>query len=103
MSPYLNGEAIGLGGSLPLGLSGEAAGSCAQTLTLKQGDHLVFPTDGVVESTNPTGELFGFERAQAISGQPAVSIAQAAHNIGQNDDITVLRVEFSGATQGTVA
>jgi serine phosphatase RsbU (regulator of sigma subunit) len=72
-------------------VSGEAI-SAAQTLTRQSGDRLTFLTDGVVEAANTTGELFGFERAQAISGHAAASIAQLAQTFGRNDDITVLRV-----------
>jgi hypothetical protein len=41
-----------------------------------------------------------------ISGQPAGSIAQQAQSFGQNDDIddiTVLSVEFTGATEAALA
>jgi hypothetical protein len=31
--------------------------------------------------------------------RPAAEIAAAAQRFGQNDDITVLRVEFTGATE----
>ena len=62
-------------------------------------DHITFLTDGVVEAMNSANELFGFERAQQISGQPAASIAQQAQAFGQNDDITVLGVEFTGASE----
>jgi hypothetical protein len=96
MPPYRNGKEMELEGSLPLGLSSDAASS-AQTFTLEPGDHITFLTDGVVEAMNSANELFGFARAQEISGQPAVSIAQQAQSFGQNDDITVLRVEFTGA------
>jgi hypothetical protein len=102
MPPYLNGKEMDLEGSLPLGLSSDDA-SPAQTFTLEPGDHITFLTDGVVEAMNPASELFGFARAQAISGQPAVSIAQQAQTFGQNDDITVLGVEFIGATQEALA
>jgi serine phosphatase RsbU (regulator of sigma subunit) len=98
MPPYLNGKEINLEGSLPLGLSSDDA-SLAQTFTLEPRDHITFLTDGVVEAMNPASELFGFARAQAISGQPAVSIAQQAQTFGQNDDITVLGVEFTGAAE----
>jgi hypothetical protein len=97
LPPYRNGKEMELEGSLPLGLSSEAA-SPAQTFTLEPGDHITFLTDGVVEAMNPASEMFGFEHAQAISGQPAGSIAQQAQSFGQNDDITVLGVEFTGAT-----
>ena len=56
------------------------------------GDQLTFVSDGVVEATNPQGELYGFERTQAISNQPANNIAEAAARFGQEDDITVLSV-----------
>jgi hypothetical protein len=101
LPPYRNGKEMDLEGSLPLGLSSDALSS-AQNFTLGPGDHITFLTDGVVEAMNPASELFGFTRAQAISGQPAASIAQQAQSFGQNDDITVLRVEFSGAAQETL-
>ncbi len=46
----------------------------------------------MVEARSKTGELFGFERAAAITGQSAADIAQAAQHFGQEDDITVLGV-----------
>ncbi|HEX4582584.1 MAG TPA: PP2C family protein-serine/threonine phosphatase [Acidobacteriaceae bacterium] len=97
MPTYRNGKEMELEGSLPLGLSSEATSS-AQTFTLDPGDRITFLTDGVVEAMNPASELFGFARAQQISGQTAISIAQQAQSFGQNDDITVLGVEFTGAT-----
>ena len=97
MPPYRNGKEMELEGSLPLGLSSEATSS-AQSFALEPGDHITFMTDGVVEAMNSANELFGFARAQQISNQPAASIAQQAQSFGQNDDITVLGVEFSGAT-----
>ena len=47
-------------------------------------------TDGDVEARNAAGELYGFERAAAISGGSAESIALAAQDFGQEDDVTVL-------------
>jgi serine phosphatase RsbU (regulator of sigma subunit) len=54
-------------------------------------------SDGVVEARNAAGELFGFERTQAISSQSAESVAQAAQAFGQEDDITVVSLTFAGA------
>jgi serine phosphatase RsbU (regulator of sigma subunit) len=54
---------------------------------------LTFCSDGVAEAQNQRGELFGFERAQAISTKPAVAIAEAATQFGQMDDITVVTIE----------
>jgi serine phosphatase RsbU (regulator of sigma subunit) len=64
---------------------------------LVPGDALTFLSDGVVEARNATGELFGFDRAQEISGQPAAQIAEAAAQFGQEDDITVLTLTFANA------
>jgi phosphoserine phosphatase RsbU/P len=46
----------------------------------------------VVEATNSQGELFGFERTQQVSNEPARYIAQTAKRFGQTDDITVVSV-----------
>ena len=54
------------------------------------GDQLTFVSDGVVEATNPQGELFGFDRTQAVSNQPASAIVEVARQFGQQDDITVV-------------
>ena len=51
---------------------------------------LVFLSDGVVEAQNSEGELFGFERTQQVSNEPARYIAQTAKHFGQTDDITVV-------------
>ena len=42
-------------------------------------------------------ELFGFDRTREISDQPATAIAHHAQNFGQEDDITVLGVEYAMA------
>jgi serine phosphatase RsbU (regulator of sigma subunit) len=52
-------------------------------------------SDGVVEATSATGELFGFERTHQISQQSAAQIAQAVQAHGQQDDITVLTLTFA--------
>jgi len=49
-------------------------------------------SDGVVEASDPAGELYGFERTRAISSQSADSIAASAKAFGQSDDITVLTI-----------
>ncbi|WP_058186071.1 PP2C family protein-serine/threonine phosphatase [Terracidiphilus gabretensis] len=92
LSPYLNGEEIDLPGALPLGVS---AGGDYQSIafTLPPGGRLTFYTDGVVEARNQAGELFGFDRAQAISTHTATAITKAAIDFGQEDDITVATIE----------
>jgi serine phosphatase RsbU (regulator of sigma subunit) len=79
---------------LPLGITPESSYS-ETTFRLDANDRLTFVSDGVVEATNERRELFGFERARAISTQSAVAIAEAAKEFGQQDDITVLTVTFA--------
>jgi hypothetical protein len=96
LSPYRNGEELPLSPGLPLGLSAEA--EYAETaLQLGPKDLLTFLSDGVVEARDATGELFGFDRVREISTQPARTIAEAAQRFGQEDDITVLTLQFAGA------
>ncbi len=90
-APYRNGEEMAVASGLPLGIL--ADGSYEEThYELAQGDRLTFVSDGVVEATNEKKELFGFERTQAISKQPAQAIAETAKSFGQEDDISVLSV-----------
>lgn len=96
MPPYLNGKELDLEGSLPLGIKDEAEYRM-QTISLRRGDRLMFMTDGVVEATNRAKELFGFDRTRAISSQHAAAIVEQAQIFGQEDDITVLAVEFAAA------
>lgn len=96
MPPYLNGEELDMEGSLPLGIKNETEYR-TQTITLRHGDRLMFMTDGVVEATNRAKELFGFERTRAISSQHAAAIVEQAQIFGQEDDITVLGVQFAAA------
>jgi hypothetical protein len=60
-------------------------------------DSLTFLSDGVVEARSPSCELFGFDRTRAISCETAEAIAEAALAFGQEDDITVLTLAFTGA------
>jgi hypothetical protein len=43
--------------------------------------------------------VFGFDRTQSISLQPAQSIADAAQRFGQENDITVLTLTFAPANE----
>jgi hypothetical protein len=67
------------------------------SLRLTPSDSFAFFSDGVVEAQSPTGELFGFERTALISRKPAQEIADAAQAFGQEDDITVLTLQFAPA------
>jgi hypothetical protein len=93
LSPYRDGRELELAPDLPLGvvphIQYEQAG-----FQLKPGDRLTFLSDGVVEAANGKGELFGFERTQQISHEPARFIAQTAQKFGQTDDITVVSLYF---------
>jgi hypothetical protein len=89
LAPYLQGEELQLENGLPLGLAAESVYP-ETTFQFPENTQLTLVTDGVVEARARTGELLGFERAAALSTQPAESIAQAAQTFGQEDDITVL-------------
>jgi serine phosphatase RsbU (regulator of sigma subunit) len=60
------------------------------TFMLSANEQLTLLTDGVVEARGKAGELFGFQRTANIATGSAESIAQAARDFGQEDDITVL-------------
>ncbi len=98
LPPYWNGKEMLLEPGLPLCLAEEASyAECA--FRLEEGDRLTLLSDGVAEARDARGELFGFERAQAISGETANAIAEAALKFGQVDDITVLTLtRMAGVT-----
>jgi serine phosphatase RsbU (regulator of sigma subunit) len=109
LPPYWNGKEIAMEGALPLGVTEDAEFSVMQ-LSLQPGDRLTLLTDGVVEaqsSDSKSGkrELFGFARASELMRihRSAAEIAAAAQSFGQNDDITVLGVEFIGAIHEALA
>ena len=97
LAPYCNGDEIKLDPGLPLGLTPDADYT-ETTLHLAPNDTLTFLSDGVPEARNPSGELYGFDRTQKISTQSAEAIAAAAQAHGQEDDITVLTLAFTGVT-----
>jgi GAF domain-containing protein len=94
------------GPTLPLGIVPDLA-YAAFDVELAAGDTLVFYTDGVVEAKRPDGELFGFERLEALirdAGDTAPDllidrvldvIHAFTETTVQHDDMTlvVLRVE----------
>ncbi len=89
LAPYHNGEEVMVQPGLPLGIVAETVYE-ERIFRLQPGDQLTLMSDGVVEAQNARGELFGFERTQALSREPADAIAAAARRFGQADDITVL-------------
>jgi len=92
LSPYLDGREVELPGALPLGVMNGATYDTTD-FPLPHGSRITFYSDGVIEAQNQQGELFGFERAQALSTQSAAAIVDAAKQFGQEDDITVVTVE----------
>ena len=92
LSPYLDGQEIELPGALPLGIGGGGRYE-ATIVELRPGSRLTFLSDGVVEAQNERRELFGFDRAKAISRESAATVADAAVQFGQDDDITVVTIE----------
>jgi sigma-B regulation protein RsbU (phosphoserine phosphatase) len=91
LSPYSDGIEIEVASGLPLGLVSEVDYSEIR-FDLAPGRTLTLLSDGVVEASDPAGELYGFERTRAISSQSADSIAASAKAFGQSDDITVLTI-----------
>ena len=94
LSPYINGRELEVDGGLPLGVaSGVSYGE--RTFRFVAGDVMLLLSDGVVEARNHSGELFGFDRMAQTA--PAVTsadvLAETAKAFGQEDDITVLRLQ----------
>jgi serine phosphatase RsbU (regulator of sigma subunit) len=100
LAPYLAGQEIAVQNGLPLGITAETEYP-EVSVPLPPGDQLTLYTDGVVEARAQSGELFGFDRAAALSTQPAEVIAQTAQSFGQDDDITVLTVNLGVGISGT--
>jgi serine phosphatase RsbU (regulator of sigma subunit) len=93
LPPYLNGNELQIEGALPLGMV-EGAEFSVMQFQLAPGDRLMLLSDGIAEALDKHGQLFGFERIQAMLQTPvtAAAIATAAQNFGQEDDISVLSV-----------
>jgi serine phosphatase RsbU (regulator of sigma subunit) len=68
---------------------------------MQEGETLMLYTDGIVEARSASGELFGFERAEALAREKksAEEIVEAACAFGQEDDITVLSVRRLAAAE----
>ena len=105
-NPYLDGKEIATEANLPLGLAADIHYS-EIALQLPPHQLCTLVTDGVVEATSLTRELFGFDRTLAISSQPASAIAEAARAFGtgapQADDITVLTIARTAQPQTAMA
>ena len=93
LPPYVNGTEVQFAGSLPLGLA-DATAYGQTSLQMAAGDVMVLLTDGVAEAHNDQRVLLGFAKVEQMlrAGATAKSVAHAAQQLGQNDDITVLSV-----------
>ena len=94
LSPYRNGEELISEGGPPLGLFRDLVYS-ESCFEINGGDTLTLLSDGVVEARNQIGQEFGFERTKALSNGSAHDLAAAARRIGQEDDITVVKVTLT--------
>ncbi len=92
LAPWVDGNEMEVPHDLPLGIVEDLEYS-ERRLQLPENGTLTFISDGVVEAKNGHKELFGFERARALSAQAAVTIANAAKEFGQEDDITVVTIQ----------
>jgi len=97
-APFLNRNEVEMEGSLPLGIV-PTVEYPETDLDLREGDHIVLYTDGLLEARNAKGEIFSFERVKALfSTRPGAAAASGvAVQFGQEDDITVLTVTRLGA------
>lgn len=94
LAPYLNGAEIELDGGLPLGLV-RGVKYEQRRFRLPGKARLTLLSDGVVEARSDDGELFGFDRTQKASHQGAAQIAEEAQRHGQEDDITVITLDWA--------
>ncbi len=103
LPPFLNGKEFALQESLPLGIDAEVV-FAEHDFMLRKGDRLTLYTDGVPEARCKKGELYGFERTRILLSNTfsAESVAQAARDFGQEDDITVLTIEPISVDESSV-
>jgi serine phosphatase RsbU (regulator of sigma subunit) len=102
LAPYLDGKALSLEGSLPLGMLEKPEFSLLR-FELHPDDRLMLLSDGVAEATDAEGNLFGFERVQELLSRTtsASEIANAAQRFGQSDDISVISVTRTAVLAAT--
>lgn len=102
LAPYLNGKALSLDGSLPLGMLEKPEFSLL-CFDLRPSDRLMLLSDGIAEATDAEGNLFGFDRVQELLRKTtsAVEIAKTAQAFGQQDDISVISVTRTAVLAAT--
>jgi len=94
ISPFISGVEFETEPSLPLGMVPDQTYAAAHG-TLRQGERIVFVSDGVPEARAADGKLFGLDCLPNLSLLTAKEIAQAAQDFGQEDDITVLTIALA--------
>lgn len=99
-APFLNKQEVKLPGALPLGIMPEASYE-EMTIALREGDHFALYTDGLLEARSANGEIFSFERLDALfaTHPDAAKASATAVDFGQDDDITVLTLTRLGSGQ----
>jgi hypothetical protein len=97
LPPSLNGKEMELEGALPLGMIGGMEFPSA-SFRLREGDSLMLMSDGIAEARDSRGRLFGFDRTQQmlLTRSTPAEIAAAAQKFGQEDDILVLQIQWTG-------
>jgi phosphoserine phosphatase RsbU/P len=97
LPPYLNGIELPMEGALPLGTIPNLVFPVLH-FRIGPDDTVTLISDGILEAQKPNGELFGFERItqHLAANTTASSLATAAQNFGQEDDITVLTISRVG-------
>lgn len=97
-APFLNQHEVNLPGALPLGLIAGARYT-ETAIDLREGDRFALYTDGLLEARSANGEIFSFERLDALfaTSPNAAEAAAAAVDFGQDDDITVLTLTRLGS------
>jgi len=101
LAPYLDGTELILDPSLPLGIAPGIEYEQA-SFALPPAARLTLLSDGVVEARSQAGELYGFERTSQISRLAASEIATRAHAFGQEDDITIITLDWHAPTGAAV-
>ena len=101
---------------LPLGKSMDADYSATSIeLNLEVGDRLFLYTDGLVEEESPSGEVFGYDRLEALLNANIHADAQTLHDIimdalrihcrgtAYTDDVTIVVVTHSDRVSAAAA
>ena len=101
IAPYLSGRELETASALPLGLIQDQTYDLTRG-HLPSGERLVLLSDGVPEARSHAGELYGFDRLSSLTLMAARDIAEAAQRFGQEDDITVLTLAFTGNLARTI-